>query len=187
MKNSTRKKTANEICIECIGASDCKIITKGPLPTPEIMHIIFSGKLAALPSLKNSKLPGKNFHCATTAGKLHAMTRLYKHRAGDLKVNFGKKEIYLHVALSKYCKVDEDNAYASIRDWLEPFNKRDRGWGIGIIENDAQITGEARACHRIGLDLENTIITIRPLDLIKDEIERFTQKIMGDAILWRMN
>ncbi len=187
----TKMKSVQQVYLEHMNDSNCEVRVAWKVRPPHVpvtvapeldtIQILFTGSLARIPSLKNSKIPGRNFISNTTQGKLKAMTAFYELRTKN-KFQFGKDVmLYLQVLLCKGSRLDEDNGFAAVKDWLEPKTMRNRfrGWGIGLTENDKFITGEARHGWRIGLELPYTIITIRRYDDVADVVKEFDYKI-GD-------
>jgi hypothetical protein len=178
-----KPKSAKDIYQDCVNTSVC-VVDFDPSIINSPIRIIFYGALAKIPSLKNSKLPGYNFHSPSTTAKLRAMTDMYDtavyERQRVIKGyhrGFHDDEIYLQVILGKGARTDEDNAYAAVRDWLEPKHKNNRAWGIGISDNDKFVTGEARHAERLGLNISYTIITIRPYIEVKQLVTDHTLTI----------
>lgn len=162
---------------ELLAGSDMKIFNLFDFNTNDSIYlrIAIKGLLAKLPSLKNGKMPGKNFLNLQTKYKLVALTHFFNKRI-DRVVKFKPKEtLYCFVMLPNGSRLDEDNGYASVKDWLEPrFKaKKDRGWGIGVVENDRYITGEARHAERLDIKTECAEIILRPYSDVKEKSIKF--------------
>jgi hypothetical protein len=149
-----------------------------------------SGPIAHIPSLKNSKLPGRNFINPDTLARLRVMDYVYKQgimKTGlNVPVTFGKDEVALIVVCAKRkVSFDTDNCLATVRDWLEPSTKpvgkaKSRGWGIGIVDNDRQIRGMALYDKDIGLTLDKSIIVIQRFDKTRDRLTDFVHDVFFD-------
>lgn len=149
-----------------------------------------SGPIAHIPSLKNSKLPGRNFINPETAARLRVMDFVYKQSIAKTglraPVTFGKNEVALIVICAKRkVSFDTDNCLATIRDWLEPGTKmvgkgRARGWGVGLVENDRQIRGMALYDKDIGLRLDKSIVVVQRFDSSQDQLTDFVHHVFFD-------
>lgn len=64
------------------------------------------------------------------------------------ETSFGDDSVFMLVICGKRSgRFDKDNVASTVQDWLEPRTKqigkrkkRDRGWGVGVVNNDRQIT-----------------------------------------------
>lgn len=173
----TKKKITSISVQELLLGSEMKIFHIYDYNTnySTYLRIVIRGLLARVPSLKNGKLPGSNFLNQVTRNKLIALTILY-NKTIDRPVTFKKKEIlYCCVLLPNKSRIDEDNGYASIKDWLEPSLKaeKERGWGIGVVENDKYLTGEARYAERIDVKTECCEIVVRKYSDVKEKSKAF--------------
>ncbi|RMD50591.1 hypothetical protein D6827_03740 [Candidatus Parcubacteria bacterium] len=131
------------------------------------LHIY--GALSAIPSLKNSKLPNKNFINPKVRNRLIGLTKLFNATV-TAPVTFKPKQlVFCLVMLGKKCRVrDTDNALASIKDWLEPPTKRNRnksrGWGIGLVNDDAYVHGICLRQKDFGYNDSVTSIYLLPFE-----------------------
>lgn len=156
----------------------------------ERVKLEFSGPIAHIPSLKNSKMPGKNFTNVETMARLKVMDYVYKQSVAKsgihFPVNFGKDDVALILICAKRkVAFDTDNCLATIRDWLEPPTKkvgkgRTRGWGVGLVDNDRQIKGIAIYDRDIGLTLDKSIVVIQRYDRTKDRMTDFVHDVFFD-------
>lgn len=146
---------------------------------PRFIYVEFRGKLARLPSLKNSRIPGTFFNPDTHA-KLHAMTILAQReiqRLG-LVLSFGDVPVSaMLICGQRNTDFDTDNCLASIKDWLEPASKevggkkkRERGWGIGVVPDDKQITGYALHSEQTVIAHEYSVLIVKPFDDVRESI-----------------
>lgn len=177
-----------ELLLKYINGSSCFVHIVETDTFPRMIHIEFHGELAQIPSLKNSKITGKNGHSFTNPvvrAKLDAMDHLFLmevQKAGFKRWKFGAErvQILLHVA-KRNRKFDEDNAMSTVKDWLEPHTKlvgrtagnRDRGWGVGIINNDHLAHGFPVTDAMLGTERDHTEIIIRPLNDMREAIANF--------------
>jgi hypothetical protein len=136
------------------------------------------GDLAEIPSLKNSKIPGTNFINPLTVARLKALGSLFTAAWFDefatadrklaLPATFGKEELFAVLICGKRGRrFDTDNAFAAIRDWCEPpaklNRKHTRGWGVGIVADDSQISGLAINETDLGYSTGRTIFILARL------------------------
>lgn len=104
------------------------------------------GPLAAIPSMKNSKLPGKNFMSNDYKARILALLALIEPELEGF--SFG--DTFVHMILISAGQGDLDGVCATVKDMLEPRtkqvgkgkNKRDRGWGLGVINDDSRMSHE---------------------------------------------
>lgn len=152
------------------------------------VHMEIFGSLAEIPSLKNSKIPGKNFTNPKVLAKLKALDILYAAALKELSLTyhpqFSDGVVVLTLRLPDCSRVDEDNAVASVKDWSEPKAKkvgkkviRPRGWGIGLVENDRNIRGYPVFGKDIGQKLNHTIIRWRRFSEVKETVKGFFEEI----------
>lgn len=165
------------------------------------VQINFSGPISAIPSLKNSKLPGHNFLSPSVTTRLQIMDALFfgaLNKSGfSGRLSFGAQPVgVVCVCAKRKVRFDTDNVFATVRDWLEPQTKqvgrcRERGWGIGLIENDVQVRGFAILDTDIGLLLNKTIIVIQPYEEMRANLRMFVHEVffaaMNDGGKWLEN
>lgn len=153
------------------------------------LEIRIYGLLANLPSLKNGKLPGKNILQPKTRAKLIALTELWEEGPAWKKdwAKFGKEEVFVLLVLAQGSRVDRDGAESTIRDWLEPRDKqvgqkkkKDRGWGIGVVDDDKRITAQTLRASQLGLQQVYTRIIVQPLSQVDRPIGTFIAAITKD-------
>lgn len=148
---------------------------------PDFLEIEFSGPIARIPSLKNWKMPGCNFANPDVTARLMVMTDLWMAATASKKINYGKEELYCLVILAKRSRTfDEDNGFASVKDWLEPMvkAKHNRRWGIGIVDNDYHVAGQAIHSYKLGAESKTTRIIIRPFELVRKHVLTFAAGMM---------
>ena len=144
------------------------------------ISIEFQGKLALVPSLKNSKLPGFNFTNPDVLSRLIAMTAMYNASPEAATIGtFGTKMLWVTLILGKRPTVfDPDNALASVKDWLEPPmkpGKRKRQWGIGLTDDDRWVRGVALHAKDLGLSDASTRIYVQPWALAAKHVFRLIE------------
>lgn len=130
------------------------------------VRIDLCGALARIPSLKNSKMPGKNFLNPETLRRLRAMDTLYQHaalpyRGRALAFKDEEQVVGLLICSKRAVRFDLDNCAASIKDWCEPHDTRNRGWGVGLIGDDAKFTVFPIRAEQSGKELHKSTLIIR--------------------------
>jgi hypothetical protein len=146
--------------------------------------IVFSGRLRDIPSLKNTGHTSGRGHFLnkTTLAKLKAMDRLF---INSLQVPIWRYAEPVSVFISNADRVrsfDTDNTLSTIRDWLEPCTKSSgtkkgfhRGWGVGIVENDASISGGSYHASELGWLPTETRILIAPARQVREELRLYAK------------
>ena len=140
---------------------------------PFAVELRLSGPIADIPSLKNSKIPGTNFLNPATLSKLKALDYAWAVTPNRHWFRgFGDRKVFVGVVFRNRSRAfDTDNAFATVRDWLEPRSKKvgrgsARAWGIGLIENDSQVVG-------FGVKADELEIETRQTSIIVADWERF--------------
>lgn len=162
-----------EICATSTMDISLKMLDDGPR-----YMLSIKGTAANIPSLKNAKLPGKNFLNSSVRNQLQALTWLFNcqlNKFGHFP-RYKNTNVFMMVVLGNKSKlIDDDNCLASLRDWLEPptKNNKDRGWGIGLVNSDRYITSIA-VNHRIVRGEEGrTLIGLCPLAIYNGRLTNF--------------
>jgi hypothetical protein len=140
------------------------------------VHIELRGKLAAIPSIKNQRFNG--IPNTTNVDKVKALEFLFRHEMEKQGVAaFGDAPVFVSLLIGKKGRrSDPDNALTTVKDWLEPREKpvgrkkHSRGWGVGVVNNDSQITGFACRAADVGLPDECTTIDIIPVERVREKI-----------------
>lgn len=152
--------------------------------------IALKGPVAAVPSLKNSKAPGTNYINEKTMSRIVAMDALWNAACRSYTgqdtavVGFGDQPVHLLCIFGKRSRsFDLDNAMATVRDWLEPPWKtvgrgKQRNWGVGLVNNDSQITGYAVHASDIDLETTDTVISLRRLDDVRPLVAQFIAGVL---------
>ncbi len=132
-------------------------------------EITFYGALANVPSLKNKKIPGTNFTNPDVIARIASMDILFKE-ACPKPPFFGKSEVFVvMVCASRARSFDLIGCMETIQDWLEPSSKmvgkksHKRGWGIGLIDNDSQVTPFPLKSELFGEGKAYTKIYVAPI------------------------
>ena len=144
------------------------------------IRIEFHKETARIPSLKNSKLPGRNFINPETLDRLKAMdalflrsTRVYRRD----RLSFAGQEVGGILICSKRpTRFDLDNCVASLKDWCEPPTKRGRGWGVGLVDDDSKLNIFAVHAGQVGRTLDHSILILQPWDIMRDQVAAFINK-----------
>lgn len=145
------------------------------------LQIEFHGELSRIPSLKNSKLPGKNFINPDTVDRLVAMQALFDRSAlvyPRKQLRFDSERVLgLLVCSRRRTRFDLDNCAAAVKDWLEPPTKRGRGWGVGVIEDDSQLTVFPVHADQYGRNINYSMLILKPWQLVEPSFRVFSEKL----------
>lgn len=156
---------------EIIAASKCDVVRQD-----DRQYLIrIWGEAALIPSLKNSKMPGKNFINPEVTAKLIALTGLLAPYS-DFIIPYEPRElVWCTVILAQRpTTFDTDNGFAAIKDWLEPTGKkgkRDRKWGIGVVDDDRWVRGVCYHCSDFGIRSNCTVIVLQPFNSVVNELK----------------
>jgi hypothetical protein len=145
------------------------------------LHIKIMGKAAAVPSLKNAKIKGTNIVNPRVRARLQVMTDLYNTVAKDV-YHFGDTELFALILCSyRGRSFDEDNAMTTIKDWLESplIRGKNRGWGVGLTENDKYVNAYARKQKKGEQGSDCTHIILTPAEYIEHDIKELMNKLTG--------
>lgn len=189
MRNySTKTKTTNGSPSRRRAVSDVawEVVAVSRMNIEELddgVEITIRGKAAEIPALKNSKRPGSNSTNPDHLGRIYALDALYAAEMRNRKpIAFGETLMHM-VAIIGFRNVafDADNAFTTLRDWLEPPTKqsgrRRRGWGVGVVDNDRYILGFPLTARELGSKDTNTYISIRKFENVLDHLETFVHRI----------
>jgi len=154
----------------------------------------FSGKASAIPSMKNSKLPGKNFANPEFLSRVKAMDKLWndivQRWPEDRKPHF-PKELKVHLLIinaRRSRSFDPIGCLETVQDWLEPSTKligrkqkgNQRRWGIGLIDDDSQVVGMSvrhNEHHLFSLNPETTYIFLELYSRVSDSHSDFINRL----------
>ena len=150
---------------------------------PALVYIEIHGALAQIPSLKNNRqFGGIDFRTLAAIRALDSMfaKAIAEQNISQSKISFGSEMIHIAIIAGGRATANEDNAMTTIKDWLEPRtkaigrkNRRDRGWGIGLIQDDIQARGYALKASDVGLSQNYTAISIQPWATIQEDAMNF--------------
>ena len=144
------------------------------------IRIEFHKETARIPSLKNSKLPGRNFINPDTLDRLRAMDALFIRSTSVYprqRLTFRDQDVGgLLICSKRPTRFDLDNCVASIKDWCEPAQKRGRGWGVGLVEDDSKLNVFAVHAAHTGRTLDHSVLILQPWHSIKDHMVGFMGK-----------
>lgn len=149
-----------------------------------LLHMELHGPMGRIPSLKNRKLPGRNFMANDVKQRLKVMDDMYRLallKNDQRAPSFGDALVaVLLVCGHRSNRFDRDNCMVTVQDWLEPAHKvvgkskkRPRGWGCGVINNDSQITPFAFYDRELGYRLAYSMIVVARWDLVADQVKAF--------------
>lgn len=180
IKNKKLLFLLNYAQLELIEQSDMEVFEIKKDEKITGLCIKLSGKLAELPSIKNNKIVTNNRAIVTGAhsvNKLVAITVLFKDRC-DFK-GFGNERVFVMCVNGKRNKIfDVDNTLNSVCDLLQS-DVSTRTWGLGLINNDNQITAMSVHSEHVELnDNEDTYIVIHRLDSVSVEVISFFQEMI---------
>lgn len=112
---------------------------------PDWCEIELHGEISRIPAMKNNK-SNKGFIHPDFIARIKAMDLCWQR---DIKQNlyYGDEKLsgVLFCASRGRRSFDADNCATTVKDWLEPRNKqagrtkKQRGWGIGIVNNDTNL------------------------------------------------
>ncbi|NIM21884.1 MAG: hypothetical protein GTN64_05620 [Candidatus Latescibacteria bacterium] len=114
----------------------------------EQLTIDITGELARIPSLKRGRHPRFPGLYPDTEARLYGLTYLFDDIYENALPPTLNDELLIGVLILAPCNwgTDADNCATTIKDWLEPAskqiggkNKRDRGWGVGVVPDDSSI------------------------------------------------
>ncbi len=186
-KAASARKTGKELLQHYIQNSSMTVRAVRP---SEQIQIELYGELARIPSLKNSKIPGKNFTNPDVTARIKAMDFWFTEamkRAGISWIRFGDEQLAVIVICAKRSRsFDPIGCAETICDWLEPASKpvgrqgKGRGWGVGLTNNDRFITPIAIHSHQTGLELSHSVVIVRPWRGVREQFLNFiTQGFMN--------
>ena len=191
-RKKPRKKSVREYLTEYTPGSnilgDCFLLPEED--TARKIHIRFRGPVAATPCFKNNREGGIGLPNSVIA-RLRLMDTLYQEWMYTHKwerVKFKQEKCFMMCRFAtrgtkRGGNFDSDNAFSTVKDWLEPpiKNKMNRGWGIGLIENDRQIRGYSENKDRDEEGADITDIYIYRYDYIEYYLNRFRCNIIDGS------
>ena len=155
----------------------------GPKPDPLVIEL--HGELAAVPAMKNSnRMRGSGGFGLDkrTLAKLEALDILWDREMQDRAIPISYGTEHMHCVLingERDYSFDSDGCATTIKDWLEPREKhsgkrgegksKGRGWGIGVVDNDAHVTCYPLYSWQTGLGRNHTTLIIRPWEAVRKE------------------
>lgn len=183
MEQTPKRKTYKELYSELAPISFCATRIIGNLKNPDLVHIQFKGPIANIPALKNQKVKGTNILRDNAKVIFDLMTRSFQRSVNFNIPQFDKKTKVFCVIFcaARRNSFDEDNVLTSIKDWLEPsyIRKKNRGWGVGVVENDSMINAYAIKKQKNAKDCELTEIYLRKYSDIKNDLDKFLLQIIS--------
>lgn len=140
----------------------------------DALHITLTGALATVPSLKNQKLKNNVIGSRTRAWVVAATEMFHEAMHGKRKrFREGEKLVMFMTCITKKHRYDASNWAETVKDWLEPPTKqvsgKDRGWGIGVIDDDYYVTSIADHAENVTAYRNCTRIHIVRRDLINEK------------------
>ena len=175
------KLSTNELSKLIVAASECKV-------TKSLTHlqIVFTGKIADLPSLKNSNTfaRGNHFMPKGKVAHLKAMDYMVQQQIGWGDVpRFTERVSVIVSNRARTRSFDPNNTYQTVCDWLEPMTKTDgqhvkgktRGWGLGVVPNDSLISGSSYHCWELGWSNNETVIIVAPFPQVASALRAYAE------------
>ena len=138
----------DDLVSDVMRQSRCSLKVFGPMQAPDRVEIEFHGPCARIPAHKNQRIHGTNIIRPEAKAVLVAMTKLIRQAVPpNYTLQFPKAEqvlCFVHCGNRDGRSFDVDNVITTVKDWLEPsfIRKRERGWGIGLVENDRYVKGD---------------------------------------------
>lgn len=188
----SRKKASSEKIKELCDKSNCEILIS---EKDRKVEILISGELSSIPSIKNAKEikyhNGRPYliNSKNTMDHLIAMDILFRRKLDSLnvsKLSFGDTKVFLLLLCAKRNRLfDPINTCETVQDWLEPSHKTSgsklgntRGWGVGVVNNDSQITSLAMHQSDVGGDESISRIIIYPLSCVSESLHVFLKSVL---------
>lgn len=144
-------------------------------------HIL--GALANIPSLKNSRYKHVNHRTECKIKALHLLLERLKAENPAMRLPFfgaGEQVFVVVVNGKRNRKFDLIGPLETVQDLLEPASKivgqkrkRARGWGWGIIQDDAQIMPQPFR----GVVAGETVIEVMPLSQAGEMLVQLVQRV----------
>lgn len=144
--------------------------------TGDGVHIAFRGPAAHFPSLKNQKIKGTNILRSDAKARLMVATNFVMSGMHDFpfkRAKKGQKMFCLILCAYRKNSFDEDNFATTVKDWLEPriIRKKDRGWGVGLVENDKDVAVFAVKKTKDWTKFDTTNIFLLPIKSVAMELD----------------
>lgn len=199
--------TCNQIFQKLVLESSIKLTyTQDWTGAPESVAMKLNGAIAALPSIKNSKQMigdkdkegnGRLIISNEYRARLKALDFLYKEAVFkatcklNARLTFGKAPVWVTLICgNRKVRFDADNCFGSVQDWLEPNEKgvknktKKRGWGVGLIDDDSQITGLCIKAKDLGWTTTSSFIFVERLERKREDLLTFLSSTLTVASNW---
>lgn len=142
----------------------------------DFVYIELRGELGRIPSLKNWRMPGKHFVNPDVMSRIRVMDELFEKSCRPPK-SFGDKPVHMTLICGeRKGSFDLVGCVETIQDWLEPSTKKVgrkgsvRGWGVGLVDNDSQITPMPIHSWQTGIKHDHSTIILRPWEKMKEHV-----------------
>lgn len=156
----------------------------------DFLYMEFHGLLSAIPSLKSSYRADQNtgsvYMDRDCRQKLRAMDAHFRAAKERLKLpnfhplSFGKREISLVVINGRRSRTfDSVSPLETVADWFECSKKmkggkkKERGWGVGLIDDDKQVIPLPLRARHTNYDHDHTTILAVPFDKVREECMKY--------------
>lgn len=144
------------------------------------LFIEITGELSKIPSIKNNMHSRFMFLRKPVLARLKAMDLLFREATKDKgKLSFEDEEVLVCLMQNKHARADNISAMETVQDWLEPGTKQkggklsDRGWGIGVIEDDRQAIPFSLTTNQASMLDGYTYILLIPFNEAKESTVKF--------------
>ena len=182
-----QRASVKDLVSKYLKASDMALtVRKHPdpaVPYPDLLMIDLYGEAARVPSLKNSvRFAGAAFLSADCRARLQVLDILWNRQSEKVRPF---EDVKVHLLLINGCRpnrFDDDNCLACVKDWLEPASRpkggsrKNRGWGIGLVQDDSQIKGYSLHASETGVLQTHTTIIIRPWETMREAVCSFVAR-----------
>ena len=193
-------ESAASIRDRIVAGSYCHLVSDGFYAwdgacVPGYFEIRLHGEAAKIPASKNRRIPisgNRSIPNHKTTGHMWALDSLFQAAMLVWKAERVLKTPFpaytalplfvLVISCKRSAACDMDNILVSVRDWLEPSlkakgGKNARGWGIGLVDDDKNITGMIVPSKLAGMEVDYTRIIIRPLEMVRGELLNFLAQV----------
>jgi len=160
----------------------------------ETIIIELFGEISNIPAIKNRKQIIYNHKTKkripviskSAICKLYAMDKLYQEQLAEKNIkslNFKSHPIFVYLICGNRNRdFDPINCMETVCDWLEPSNKKhggkERGWGIGITEDDKHITSLALHSWQTENQVDHSTIVIKTWRSVKQDCFTFINSFL---------
>lgn len=142
------------------------------------------GALSAIPSLKNSRMIGGAM-AGPVRDRIRALDALFARSVTGDPPSFGTDGVHvLIISADRSRRYDLIGVGETVQDWLEPCSKlvgrkrRQRGWGVGLIDDDAQVRLALYRAGDLSFPRDLTTITISRFDDVQPSVSAYVGELL---------